>query len=42
MEKSEDFQKIIDDLYGGSRNNPRNCEPRDFKYLIDGQVIDVV
>ena len=29
-------------MYGGSRNNPRNCEPRDFKYLIDGQVIDVV
>ena len=29
-------------MYGGSRNNPRNCEPRDFKYLIDTQAIDVM
>ena len=29
-------------MYGGSINNPRNCEPRDFKYLIDGGTINVM
>ena len=29
-------------MYGGSRNKSRNCEPRDFTYLIDGGTINVM